>query len=167
MTQERDKIMPMLAVGIIMLIVSALLLIVGGLAAAGKLPGNNVIGLRLIEIRKSRAAWDNAHKVAGPFWVLSGVSLFFGGIVALNASGWMWLIPAAMTAVSLLALSVGSNLGSRAAYLFDQAHSEEEGCGDSCNCGGDSCTPAGEAKQQPPEIDLDSLRKAAEESDIK
>lgn len=159
--------MPMLAVGIIMLIVAALLLIVGALAATGNLPGNNVIGLRLIEIRRSRAAWDNAHKVAGPFWVLSGVSLFFGGIVALNASGWMWLIPAAMAAVCLLALSVGSNLGSRAAYLFDQAQAEEEGCGDSCNCGGDSCTSAGEANQQSPEIDLESLRRAAEQFDTK
>lgn len=153
----------MLAVGIIMLIVAALLLIVGGLAATGHLPGNNVIGLRLVEIRKSRAAWDNAHKVAGLFWVLSGVALLFGGIAALNASGWMWLLPAAMLIVSVLALSVGSNMGSRAAYLFDQAHKEEEeGCGDSCNCG-DSCDSASE--QPAAEVDLGALRQAAEKSD--
>lgn len=154
----------MLAVGIIMLIVAALLLIVGGLAATGHLPGNNVIGLRLVEIRKSRAAWDNAHKVAGLFWVLSGVALLFGGIAALNASGWMWLLPAAMVIVSILALSVGSNMGSRAAYLFDQAHKEEEGCGDSCNCG-DSCDS--DSEEPAAEVDLGALRQAAEKSDNK
>ncbi|WP_312715761.1 SdpI family protein [Corynebacterium flavescens] len=155
----------MLAVGIIMLIVAALLLIVGGLAATGHLPGNNVIGLRLIEIRKSRAAWDNAHKVAGLFWVLSGVALLFGGIVALNASGWMWLLPAAMVIVSILALSVGSNMGSRAAYLFDQAHKEEEeGCGDSCNCG-DSCDSGSDTPAV--EVNLGALRQAAQKSDKK
>ncbi|MGX1739035.1 SdpI family protein [Corynebacterium flavescens] len=154
----------MLAVGIIMLIVAALLLIVGGLAATGHLPGNNVIGLRLVEIRKSRAAWDNAHKVAGLFWVLSGVALLFGGIAALNASGWMWLLPAAMVVVSILALSVGSNMGSRAAYLFDQAHKEEDGCGDSCNCG-DSCDS--DSEEPAAEVDLGALRQAAEKSDNK
>ena len=154
----------MLAVGIIMLIVAALLLIVGGLAATGHLPGNNMIGLRLIEIRKSRAAWDNAHKVAGLFWVLSGVALLFGGIVALNASGWMWLLPAAMVIVSILARSVGSNMGSRAAYLFDQAHKEDEGCGDSCNCG-DSCDSGSDTPAV--EVNLGALRQAAENLDKK
>lgn len=152
----------MLAVGIIMLIVAALLLIVGGLGATGHLPGNNMIGLRLVEIRKSRAAWDNAHKVAGLFWILSGIALLFGGIAALNATGWMWLLPAAMLVVSVLALSVGSNMGSRAAYLFDQAHKEEEGCGDSCNCG-DSCSSG--SGEPVSEIDLGALRRAAEKSD--
>ena len=72
----------MIAVGIIFLILAVFLIIVGALASTKRLPGNSYIGLRLQEIRKSREAWDNAHRIAGPFWMLSGVCLVFGGIVA-------------------------------------------------------------------------------------
>ena len=82
----------MIAVGIIFLILAVFLIIVGALASTKRLPGNSYIGLRLQEIRKSREAWDNAHRVAGPFWILSGVCLVFGGIVALRAEGWMWVV---------------------------------------------------------------------------
>ncbi len=156
--------MSMLAVGIVFFVLAAILLIVGGLAATRKLPGNSVVGLRLAEIRKSREAWDNAHAVAGPFWMLGGVALIFGGIVALNAMGWMWLIPAVTFVVAILALSIGSNLGSRAAYLYDQAHKAEEGCGDSCNCGSGGCG-GGEAEAQQPAVDIDALRNAAKNAD--
>ncbi|MDO5032215.1 SdpI family protein [Corynebacterium sp.] len=154
----------MLAVGILFFILAFILLVVGGLATARKLPGNNVVGLRLVEIRKTKEAWDNAHAVAGPFWLLGGVALVFGGLVALRASGWMWLIPVVTFIVAVLALSIGSNMGARAAYLWDQAHQEEEGCGESCNCGDGGCG-SGEADTPAPAVDLDALRKAAEESD--
>ena len=65
----------MLAVGIVFFVLAAVLLIVGGLATLRKLPGNSVVGLRLAEIRKSKDAWDNAHAIAGPFWMLGGLSL--------------------------------------------------------------------------------------------
>ena len=149
----------MLAIAIIFFTLAAIFLIVGGLATARKLPGNSVVGLRLVEIRKTKEAWDNAHAIAGPFWMLSGVSLLFGGVVAISAHGWMWTIPALTFAISILALSIGSNMGSRAAFLWDEAHKAEEGCGDSCNCSDDGCGSS------EPEVDLGALRKAAEQAD--
>lgn len=151
--------MGMLVVEIIFLIVAAIFIVVGGLASLRKLPGNSVVGLRLAEIRKTKEAWDNAHAVAGPFWFLAGVALVFGGIIALRAEGWMWLIPALTFVVAVLALSVGSNMGARAAYLWDQAHKEDEGCGESCNCGDGGC--GGEA----PTVDVSAARAAAKRAD--
>ena len=151
--------MGMLVVGIIFLIVAAIFIVVGVLASLRKFPGNSVVGLRLAEIRKTKEAWDNAHAVAGPFWFLAGVALVFSGIIALRAEGWMWLIPALTFVVAVLALSVGSNMGARAAYLWDQAHKEDEGCGESCNCGDGGC--GGEA----PTVDVSAARAAAKRAD--
>ena len=155
----------MIAVGIIFLILAVFLIVVGALASTKRLPGNSYIGLRLQEIRKSREAWDNAHRVAGPFWILSGVCLVFGGIVALRAQGWMWLIPILTFVAAVLALSIGSNLGSRAAFLYEQAHADEEGCGESCNCSSDGCGGEEAAGASAPQVDVDALRHAARESD--
>ncbi|MDK8496076.1 SdpI family protein [Corynebacterium marquesiae] len=155
----------MIAVGIIFLILAVFLIVVGALASSKRLPGNSYIGLRLQEIRKSREAWDNAHRVAGPFWILSGVCLVFGGIVALRAQGWMWLIPVLTFVAAVLALSIGSNLGSRAAFLYEQAHADEEGCGESCNCGSDGCGGEEAPAASAPQVDVDALRHAARESD--
>lgn len=149
----------MLVVGIIFLILAAVLIIVGGLATLRKLPGNSVVGLRLAEIRKTREAWDNAHAIAGPFWFLGGIALVFGGVIALRAEGWMWLIPALTAVVAILALSIGSNMGARAAYLWDQAHKDDDGCGDSCNCSDGGC--GGEA----PAVDVSAIRAAAQHAD--
>ena len=157
--RKRDRLRGMLVVGIIFLILAAVLIVVGGLATLRKLPGNNVVGLRLAEIRKSKEAWDNAHAVARPFWFLGGVALVFGGIIALRAEGWMWLIPALTFVVAILALSIGSNMGARASYLWNQAHQEDEGCGDTCNCGDGEC--GGEA----PAVDVSAARAAAERAD--
>ena len=60
----------MIAVGIIFFILAVFLIVVGTMASTKRLPGNSYIGLRLQEIRKSREAWDNAHRVAGPAWRL-------------------------------------------------------------------------------------------------
>lgn len=149
----------MLVVGIIFLVLAAVLIIVGGLATLRKLPGNSVVGLRLAEIRKTREAWDNAHAIAGPFWFLGGIALVFGGVIALRAEGWMWLIHALTAVVAILALSIGSNMGARAAYLWDQAHKDDDGCGDSCNCSDGGC--GGEA----PAVDVSAIRAAAQHAD--
>lgn len=105
----------MIALG--MLLLAALLLVVGLLATFRKLPGNSVIGLRVEEVRKSKDIWDTAHAVAGPVWAWGGVALIFGGVVALRAQGLMWVIPAVAFIVAILAVSVGANLGARAAVL--------------------------------------------------
>ncbi|KXB52495.1 hypothetical protein HMPREF3227_02097 [Corynebacterium sp. CMW7794] len=138
---------PMVALGVILLILAVALVVIGGLAAARKLPGNNVIGLRVEEARKSREAWEFAHSVAGPVWILGGVALLFGGLVALIAHGWMWIIPALGFIVAVLAVSVGANMGARAAFLFDQNEKAKEAAG--------------------PAVDLTALRRAARKADNK
>ncbi|WP_165242679.1 SdpI family protein [Corynebacterium lizhenjunii] len=150
--------------GVILLVFAAFLLIVGGLAALKRLPGNNVFGLRVEEARASQEAWEVSHAVAGPVWALGGLSLLFGGLVAFIAQGWMWLLPIVSVIVAVLAVSVGANLGARAAYLFHQNQKDAAGgCGENCNCGGH-----GEAESAPaPAVDLGALRQAAQQADHK
>ena len=52
-------------------VLAVLLIVVGALGWAAKLPGNPVVGIRVPEVRKSQELWDMAHRVAGPLWVLS------------------------------------------------------------------------------------------------
>ena len=112
----------MFVIGIVLLIFAALFLIVGGMAATKKLPGNSIFGVRVTEARRSREAWDATHAVAGPVWMLGGVALVFGGITALSAHGWMWLIPVAAVLIAIATLSIGGNLGARAAYPVSYTH---------------------------------------------
>ncbi|RNE48104.1 SdpI family protein [Corynebacterium alimapuense] len=151
----------MTMIGIILLILAAGLLVLGALASTKKLPGNPVVGLRVPEVRKSREAWDTAHAVAGPFWLVAGMALVFGGFFAFIASGWLWVLPAVSLLFAVVAVSFGANTGARMAVLYDsQAAEEAEGCGDSCNCGGE------EPEQAPaPQVDLEALRRAADAAD--
>ena len=80
--------------GTVLLILAIALLVIGVLAWRRKLPGNPVIGIRVAEVRKSKEIWEAAHQVAGPLWLVGGVALVFGGLVAFRAEGWMWLLPA-------------------------------------------------------------------------
>lgn len=149
----------MVAVGIIMLIFAVYWLVFGGLATARRLPGNKYFGLRIPDVRKSKEAWDGSHVVAGPVWILAGVSFLFGALVAFRASGWMWLIPVATVLIAIVAISVGSNLGARAAHLYTLKDQEENGgCSSEggCSCGSGGCgSSAGD-----PQVDMDALRNA-------
>lgn len=140
---------------------AALCLVVGGLAAARTLPGNSYVGLRIEEVRKSQEIWELAHAVAGPIWALGGLAFLFGGFASLKVSGTGWVLPGVCAIVGILALSVGSNMGARAAFLADQA-TPDEGCGDSCNCGDGGC---GSESAPAPAPDLDALRNAAARAD--
>ncbi|APT93540.1 membrane protein [Corynebacterium phocae] len=135
----------MTAIGVIILILAAALLIIGGMAAARKLPGNNIIGLRVEEARKSQEIWELSHAVAGPVWMVGGVALIFGGTVALGAQGWMWIIPVLAVIASVLAISIGANLGARAAHLADKAAKEAD----------------------KPTVNINALRQAAQSADQK
>lgn len=132
-------------IGIVLLVCAAILLIVGGVAAMRKLPGNNVIGLRVEEVRESREVWDLAHAVSGPVWMLGGAALAFGALLAMRAEGWMWVLPIISVFIAVLAISVGSNLGARAAYLAAEKNRED-------------------AK---PKVDLGALRTAVTKADEK
>lgn len=140
----------MIVFGTILALLAVVLLIVGGLAAARKLPGNSVVGIRVAEVRKSRRIWDAAHHVAGMFWLVGGVALVFGALVAFRAEGWMWLIPAATVLIALIAVGAGANAGARAAATIDVAEELEK-----------KSQPAAAA----PAVDLDALRRAASQAD--
>lgn len=152
----------MIAVSIVFFVIAAILIVIGAMAAARKLPGNSIVGLRVNEVRKSSVTWEVAHAVAGPLWVLSGICLVFGGVVAWRAEGWMWIIPVVTAIVAVLAYSAGANLGAKAAFLHDaQNNPDDGGCGDGgCNCGDGGC-----GDTQPAEVNIDALRQAARNAD--
>ncbi|WP_018298192.1 SdpI family protein [Corynebacterium lubricantis] len=140
-----------LIVAIVFLILAIALIVVGGMAAAGKLPGNSYIGLRVAEVRKNESTWIQAHKVAGPFWLLSGVVMLFGAAFAWIAGGWLWLLPVIAVVVAVVFVSVGANFGARAAAVVNKTIEDLE--------------------NQPPEpapapqLDFEAMRRAASQSD--
>lgn len=145
--------------GTIFIVLALVFLIVGAMATAGKLPGNNVVGLRVPEVRKNESTWRQAHRVVGPFWILTGVGLALAAAFAFIASGWLWIAPAIAVVASVVALSVGGNFGARAALLVDDALSSTSA--DSASAG----TGAGAAAA--PAVDLGALRNAATQADNK
>lgn len=142
----------MIFIGIILAVLALVLLVIGGLAAARKLPGNSVIGLRVAEVRKSQEIWDSAHHVAGLFWLLGGVALGFGALISFIASGWLWLLPVVAVLVALVAVGAGANLGARTAAAIDVAQEVE------ADRKANEPSPA-------PAVDFEALRRAASESD--
>lgn len=141
----------MIIVGVILVVLAIALLVAGGLAFAKRLPGNNYIGIRVAEVRTSREIWDAAHHVAGAFWLLGGVALLFGALVAFIAQGWLWLIPVLTVVVALIAIGAGANVGARAAAALAVAEEAEE---------------QNSAEKAPaPQVDLDAVRRAADKAD--
>lgn len=140
--------------GTVLLILAIALLVIGVLAWRRKLPGNPVIGIRVAEVRKSKEIWEAAHQVAGPLWLVGGVALVFGGLVAFRAEGWMWLLPALTVIVALAAVGAGANIGARRAAAIDVAQKYEEE---------HSPAPAAPA----PKVDMEALRRAADAADDK
>lgn len=133
-------------VGIIFIVLALLLLVPGALAAAGNLPGNKWVGLHVPAVRKDRAIWNQAHKVAGPFWVLAGVALAFGAAFSFIAAGWMWVLPAVAVVAAVVAASLGGNFGARAAVAVEQAREKAE-------------------EEPKPAVNIDALRRAAGHAD--
>ena len=139
--------------GTIFLVLALILIVLGAVATAGKLPGNNIIGLRVPEVRKNESTWVQAHRVVGPFWILAGVGLAIAGAFAFIAQGWMWVAPVIALVAAVVALSVGGNFGARAAALVDA----------SLNATDNPTTATGGVTA--PEVNLDALRRAASKAD--
>lgn len=138
--------------GILFIIGALLFLIPGAMATAGKLPGNNVIGLRLPEVRKNESTWVAAHRVVGPFAMLAGVAMAIGAAFAFIAQGWVWVAPAIALVAAVAAFAVGGNYGARAAKLSDAALQQ----------------PDEPVEEEPaPQVNLDALRRAAGKADGK
>lgn len=153
----------MLIIGVLLLVIALCQTVVGVLAWGKKLPGNPYVGLRVPQVRTSQEAWDAAHRIAGPLWTAGGLTLLMGGVLALTAHGWMWLLVLAAVVLWLLFLGTGAGTAAKAASLFETADDDAEGgC---CSEG----TPAPEAQQPAdaapaPQVDLDALRRAAHNS---
>lgn len=137
-------------------IAAAAQLVAGGLAWSGKLPGNGVVGLNIPEVRTSRERWDAAHRIAGPLWTLSGVALVFATLIAVVASGWMWLAFAFALLCAVVAQGVAGYMAARSAAVWAmrdeiEASRNDAGCGDGsgCGCCGDGGAEASEEPYDP------------------
>jgi hypothetical protein len=144
----------MIVIPVITLVLAICVAVVAGLAWSAKLPGNNWIGIRAPEARKSQENWDITHRVAGPPWAVSAIA-FLGaamlGFLAIRpeSSGWMWLWYVVAILGGIAMLGVGAAMGSHTIALYDAKVSAESdsgcGCGDGdsgCGCGD---APAAEA----------------------
>lgn len=137
-----------LVIGIVFAVLTLALFIPGALATAGKLPGNKWVGLHVPAVRKDQGIWDQAHKVAGPFWLLAALALAFGAAFSFIASGWMWVLPVVALVAAVVAASVGGNFGARAATMVEKAREEEP-------------------EPEKPAVNIDALRRAAGQADNK
>lgn len=136
-------------IGVVFIVFALALLIPGLLAALGRLPGNNVVGLHVPEVRKDEEIWVQAHKVAGPYLILGGLALAFGSAFAFIADGWLWMGPVVLGVVAVAAVAAAGNQGARAARLFAEAKENDADA---------DAAPA-------PQVDLGALRNAARRAD--
>lgn len=149
-------------------ILAVLLIVVGGLGWAAKLPGNPVLGIRVPEVRKSQELWDMAHRVAGPLWVLSGVAFAISALMSFAASGWMWLIVALTAIAGIVFIGMGAGMAAHTVALVDAKRSQE---GTDAPVSAEVEEAGGVTIKSPildktpasaPKIDLDAVRKAAQ-----
>ncbi|APT85727.1 SdpI family protein [Corynebacterium aquilae] len=132
--------------GVLLLVLAVIQLGIGVAAWSGKLPGNNIIGIRIPEARASEEMWVLTHRIAGPLWTLGALSLGFGGLLAFVVSGYWWLLVMLAVVGWLVLMGMGAGMAANAAALIDASNKDEGGC---CSSGGgeDSaeggcCTPA-------------------------
>lgn len=146
--------MDMMIVGILLALFACALFVLGGLAFAKKLPGNNYVGIRVSEVRKSQEIWEAAHHVAGTFWLVGAVALTFGAFTAFIAAGWLWILPILSVVIALVAIGAGANVGARTAATLAVAEEADE-------------QRQAEAPAAPPtaKVNMDALRRAAQQSD--
>lgn len=144
----------MILIPVILLVLALCVAVVAGLAWSSKLPGNNWIGIRAPEARKSQENWNITHRVAGPPWAVAAVAGIGAAALAFlairpDASGWMWLWVVVAELASLAMIGVGAAIGSHTIALYDAKLSAQEGEG-GCGCGsdddaGEGCCSSGSA----------------------
>lgn len=103
----------------VLLALAIIQLVVGGLAWTGKLPGNNIIGIRIPEARSSEEMWVLTHKIAGPLWIAAGVALLFSGLLAFNVSGLGWALVMIGVLAWLILVGMGAGMAANAVALID------------------------------------------------
>lgn len=126
----------------VLVVVSVLLvvlaLVVGGtglLALTGRLPGNDVLGVRTPETRRSPEAWELANRAAGPAFLGSGLVLLLGTLAQGLIGGWIGgVVVVVAVAIALALLNLAGIAGARAAAIWQAEQGDEDGCG--CGPGG-------------------------------
>lgn len=140
---------------VVLVLLVGLALMVGGtglLALTGKLPGNDVLGVRTPETRRSPEAWKLANRSAGPAFLGSGLVILLGTLALGLIGGWIGVVVVVVAAVIAIALlNVAGIAGARAAAIWQAGQGDEGGCGcgpDGCGGSHDSedggCAPGGE-----------------------
>lgn len=124
--------------------------ITGILGWTGKLPGNPYVGIRVPEVRKSEELWITAHKIAGPFWTLSGLTLMAAGALSLNAHGvGSWLLVVGAVIATLVFVGMGAGIAAHTVAMIDARAQAEGGCDSgSCGCGSGGCGSAEDASAE-------------------
>lgn len=104
------------ALGAVLLLAGAALVVVGVLGWRGRLPRNRFAGVRTAATMRSPEAFAVANRVAGPPTVSAGALLALGGGFTAAATGPAAVVVAAVCTVGGLALVVaGGLLGHRSA----------------------------------------------------
>ena len=136
----------MIVLTVILAVLGVLILAVGVAGAAGVLPGNPVVGLRIPEVRKSKEMWTIGHKIAGPAWIGAGVALILAGVVAANAGGFLWLIVALLVIGAVVLWGMGAGLAAHALANLDAKRiATEAASSDGCCSSGGGAGGAGAA----------------------
>lgn len=130
---------------VVLVLLVGLALVVGGtglLALTGKLPGNDVLGVRTPETRRSPEAWELANRAAGPAFLGSGLVLLLGTLALGLIGGWIGaLVVVVAVVIALALLNVAGIAGARAAAIWQAGQGDEGGCG----CGPDGCGSGSDA----------------------
>ncbi|WP_034985165.1 SdpI family protein [Corynebacterium jeikeium] len=142
----------MIVLTVVLVVVGLAFFIAGLLGAAGKLPGNPVVGLRIPEVRKTEELWNTAHRIVGPAWMGAGAAFIGAALITLKVSGWMWLVFALLLVGAAFLIGLGSALGAHAVARLDARAAQLEAAESSCcssgdatsdSCCGDSSAAAG------------------------
>lgn len=156
----------MTVVGTLLAIVAIALIIIGALAWARRLPGNSYVGIRVPEVRESQELWTTAHHVAGPLWVVGGIAVGIAASLCFAPSGWLHLMSIVAVLAGIMFVSIGANVGARAASLLD-AQTDVTAASESTCCSAGGAEEADDEGQTSTSFtpDLEALRRAAQASD--
>ncbi|WP_297666386.1 SdpI family protein [uncultured Corynebacterium sp.] len=128
----------MIVLTVVLVVVGLAFFIAGLLGAVGKLPGNQVVGLRVPEVRKTEELWNTAHRIVGPAWMGAGAAFIGAALITLTVSGWMWLVFALLLVGAAFLIGLGSALGAHAVARLDARAAQLEAAESSCCSSGDA-----------------------------
>ena len=128
----------MIVLTVVLVVVGLAFFIAGLLGAVGKLPGNQVVGLRVPEVRKTEELWNTAHRIVGPAWMGAGAAFIGAALITLTVSGWMWLVFALLLVGAAFLIGLGSALGAHAVARLDARAAQREAAESSCCSSGDA-----------------------------